>query len=75
MKNLKILSSKILLAAFICIVIFTMFGCKKCRECTAKAWDGSISTAEKCGTSLQIQSFENDFKINHLLYEVECHDK
>ena len=52
-----------------------MSGCKKCRECTAKAWDGSVSTAEKCGTGPQIQSFENDFKLNHLLYEVECHDK
>jgi hypothetical protein len=75
MENFKILSSKILLAAFIYIVIFTMSGCKKCRECTAKAWDGSISTAEKCGTGPQVQSFENDFKLNHLLYEVECHDK
>ncbi len=75
MKNFKILSTKILLAGFIYIVIFIMLGCKKCRECTAKAWNGSVTTEEKCGTNAQIQAFENDFKFNHLLYEVECHDK
>jgi hypothetical protein len=75
MKNLEIQTSKILLAGFIYLVIFTMFGCKKCRECTAKAWDGKLTIEEKCGSNAQIQAFENDFKFNHLLYEVECHDK
>jgi hypothetical protein len=76
MKNLKSLSSKILFAGFFCIVIITLSGCKKCRECTARNSVGSlVATEEKCGTNAALNTFEEEFSIKYLLYEVQCQDK
>ncbi len=76
MGNFKNISLKILVTVIICIVFFTVYGCKKCRECTSKLPNGNVvATEEECGTNEDLKAFENVFRINNQWYEIECIDK